>query len=191
VKPVREMSIGELAAYVSGHLQKNGIRAVLSGGACVSIYSENRYQSFDLDFIENISSTRNKLKTVMERIGFTDHHRYYKNPDTQFFVEFPPGPLTVGEEPVAQPFEISLETGTLLLLSPTDCVKDRLAGYYHWKDQPCLEQAILVAEKNPVEISEIRRWSEGEGKLEEFKKIKPLLTKKFKPRARKGKKLNK
>lgn len=181
------MSLGELAAYVSSHVRKNNIRAVLSGGACVSIYSENRYQSFDLDFVENISSTRNRLKNVMAEIGFMEHHRYYKNPDTQFFVEFPPGPLTVGDEPVVKPFEISLETGTLLLLSPTDCVKDRLAGYYHWKDKPCLDQAVLVAEKNSVELNEIRRWSENEGKLEEFRKIEPLLTKKLEPKIKKRK----
>jgi hypothetical protein len=45
MKPVNEMSLGELAAYVSSHLRNNGIRAVLSGGACVSIYSENRYHN--------------------------------------------------------------------------------------------------------------------------------------------------
>ena len=28
------------------------------------------------------------------------------------------------------------------LLSPTDCVKDRLAAFYHWKDQQSLEPAI-------------------------------------------------
>jgi hypothetical protein len=189
VKPVKEMSLGELAAYVSSHVRNNGIRAILSGGACVSIYSENRYQSFDLDFIENIASTRRKLKDVMAKIGFTEYNRYYKNSDTQFFVEFPPGPLTVGDEPAGKPFEISCDTGTLLLLSPTDCVKDRLAGYYHWKDKPCLDQAVLVAQKNPIEINEIERWSKNEGKADEFAKVKSLLTKKpgTKPGIRKRK----
>lgn len=178
MKSVKEMSLGELAAYVCGHLQRNGIRAVLSGGACVSIYSKNQYQSYDLDFIENISSTRKRLKDVMAMIGFMESQRYYKHPDTHFFVEFPPGPLSVGDEPVGKPSEITLETGTLLLLSPTDCVKDRLAGYYHWNDRPCLDQAIMVANKNPVRINEIRQWSENEGKLAEFKKIEPLLARK-------------
>lgn len=43
MKPVKEMSLGELAAYVCTHLQKYGIHCVLSGGVCVSIYTENRY----------------------------------------------------------------------------------------------------------------------------------------------------
>jgi hypothetical protein len=178
MKSIKNMTIGELAAYVCSHLYKNGIRAVLSGGACVSIYSQNRYQSFDLDFIENIPSTRKRLKEVMEQIGFVEHQRYYKHPDTQFFIEFPPGPLTVGDEPVNKLNEISLPTGILHLLSPTDCIKDRLAGYYHWNDKQCLEQAKLVAENNPVDINEIERWSVLEGKLEAFHEIKPLLKRK-------------
>ncbi len=59
------MSIGELAAFVCTHLKDNGIDVVLSGGACVSIYTKNRYQSYDLDFIENVSASRKKIKEVL------------------------------------------------------------------------------------------------------------------------------
>jgi len=50
-------------------------------------------------------------------------------------------------------------------------VKDRLAAYYHWGDLPSLEQAVLVAKANDVDLNEIERWSEVEGasdKLENF-----------------------
>ena len=50
MKKIKEMSLGELAAYVCTHLQKNDIHCVLTGGACVSIYTENRYKSYDSDF---------------------------------------------------------------------------------------------------------------------------------------------
>lgn len=40
----------ELACLVYETLKENGINPVLVGGACVSIYSHNRYQSSDLDF---------------------------------------------------------------------------------------------------------------------------------------------
>ena len=56
-------------------------------------------------------------------------------------------------------------------MSPTDCVKDRLAAYYHWGDQQCLVQARLVAEVHEVDFEEVRRWSRVEGKLAEFEKI--------------------
>ena len=75
---------------------------------------------------------------------------------------------------------MEFETGKLLLLSPTDCIKDRLAAYYYWDDKQCLEQAIMVAEENKIDIDEIQRWSEEEGKELEFNSIKEKLLSKNK-----------
>ena len=36
-----ELTIGELAAYIAGHLRSKGIETVLVGGACIMIYSAN------------------------------------------------------------------------------------------------------------------------------------------------------
>jgi hypothetical protein len=76
---------------------------------------------------------------------------------------------------VKQVVEKKLSTGILKVISPTDCVKDRLAAYYHWGDQQSLSQAILVAQRNKIDFDEIRRWSAAEGKLEAFEKIKDKL----------------
>jgi hypothetical protein len=73
--------------------------------------------------------------------------------------------------------EKKLSTGILKLISPTDCVKDRLAAYYHWGDQQSLLQAILVAQQHKINFDEIRRWSLAEGKLTEFETIGSKLTK--------------
>jgi hypothetical protein len=67
---------------------------------------------------------------------------------------------------------LTLPTGTLVLLLPTDCVKDRLAAYYHWGDKQCLEQALLVTQNTAVDLRDIRRWSAGEGKPAEFERIR-------------------
>jgi len=45
MKKIKDMILGELAAFVSSHLKQHGINAILSGGACVSIYSSNQYRS--------------------------------------------------------------------------------------------------------------------------------------------------
>ena len=45
MKPINEMTQGELAAFVYSHLQESGIDVVLSGGAAVSIYTDNQYIS--------------------------------------------------------------------------------------------------------------------------------------------------
>ncbi len=66
---------------------------------------------------------------------------------------------------------------TLRLLSPTDCVKDRLAAYYHWNDRSSLEQAVLVCRDQDVDMREVRRWSLNEDKRPEFEVFKALAAK--------------
>ena len=175
MKPIGAMTQAELAAYVQSYLRDKGIELVLSGGATVAIYCENRYVSRDLDLINLYSAKRQVIKRAMEEIGFLEVGRHFKHPDTEFLVEFPPGPLSVGVEPVGRIDEIQLETGSLKIISPTDCVKDRLSAYYHWGDQQCLLQVIMVIEMHPIDIAEVRRWSKVEGKLEEFNRILPRL----------------
>jgi hypothetical protein len=123
------MNTGELATYTQDSLLKNGIRVVLSGGSAVSFYSSDRYVSKDLDLINTSFTKRSKLRSAMEELGFHEQGRYFLNADTPFFVEFPDGPLSVGEEPVMTIREFTLKTGTLHILSATDCVKDRLCAF--------------------------------------------------------------
>jgi hypothetical protein len=105
----------------------------------------------------------------MEKIGFKPVGRHFEHPDTIHFIEFPPGPLTLGEEKVIELNEIPLETGNLRTLTPTDCVKDRLSHYFHWGDRQCLAQAKLVAANYKVNLDAIRAWSHREGKDVAFK----------------------
>ena len=171
MKSIGAMTQAELAAFVQSHLRKNKIYVTLSGGAAVSIYTVNRYVSADIDLVEDTYADRNKVNNAMEEIGFGEKNRYFTHPDTQHIIEFPSGPLSVGGEAVKHIKEIKYATGILRVISPTDCVKDRLAAYYFWKDQQSFNQALLVAQNNPVNISEIKKWSQAEGHLEEFKKF--------------------
>jgi len=100
----------------------------------------------------------------------------FVHPDTPYIIEFPPGPLSVGAEPVKQVQDLDFSTGRLELLSPTDCVKDRLAAYYHWDDQQCLAQAVLVAQAKDADIKEIARWSRAEGMMDKFRLIRAQLS---------------
>ena len=122
-------------------------------------------------------STGRKLREALSQIGFSEENRTFRHSDTQYILEFPAGPLAVGKAPVKEHHVIEYETGRLFLLSPTDCVKDRLAAYYHWDDRQCLEQAIMISENYSLDIDEIKLWSEREGKLMEFDAIQDKLTK--------------
>jgi len=86
----------------------------------------------------------------------------------KFIVEFLSPPLSVGEEPVKKIQTIEKKGRKLKLLSPTDCVKDRLAAYYHWNDRPSLEQAVMVSFAQSVDLKEIERWSSNEGMAEKY-----------------------
>lgn len=171
------LSIGELAAFVADHLHNKGIDVVLVGGACICIYSDNQYLSFDLDFITTGMTNRRTIRLALEEIGFIEEQRYFKHPETDFFIEFPSGPLAIGDEPPGEIATLSYPTGLLRLLSPTDSVKDRLAAYYHWKDRQSLEQAVLVTADQQVDLVEVQRWSAREGFTEEFEAIRERFEK--------------
>ena len=165
----------ELAAYVVSHLEQEGIKVVLSGGASVSFYTKNKYISRDIDLVNVGFARRQVIKRVMGRIGFSEKGRHFSNPQSQYIVEFPQGPLSVGEELVREIKEYKLSTGTLKLISPTDCVKDRLCAHYFWGDRQGLAQAVLVAISSKVDLKEIERWSKVEGKSGEYKVFKNIL----------------
>ncbi|MBI3163020.1 MAG: hypothetical protein HYZ23_10935 [Chloroflexi bacterium] len=181
MKQIKRMSQVEFAAYVQSHLLKNGIKVVLSGGASVSFYSNNAYVSHDLDLINVDFVKRQRIKNSLGGLGFTEHGRHFIHSDTKFIVEFPDGPLSVGEEPVKEIVEFEFSTGTLRVISATDCVKDRLCAYYFWNDNQGLAQAVLVAKSYRVDLKEIERWSGMEGKAGEFREFRKKL-KEVKPK---------
>lgn len=176
------MALGTLAAFISDHCRSLGVEVVLSGGACVSIYTRNKYFSFDLDFVLLSFVPRKVLREAMAGIGFAEDGRHFRHPDTPYIVEFLSPPLSVGEEAVGKIRRIVRSGKVLRLLSPTDCVKDRLAAFFHWNDRQSLEQAVLVARSNRVDLGEVRRWSIGEGMEAKFDEYRLLLAKGAKPK---------
>ncbi len=185
VKSISRMSRLELAAFIAAEFRRRKINVVLSGGSCVSIYSSEKYVSMDLDFVNAGFAKRGVIRETMQSLGFNEEKRYFRHPDTTLLIEFPPGPLGVGEEPVKQIDEITTDTGVVRILSTTDCVKDRLAWYYHDNDTECLEQAVLVAARHDVDLDEVARWSKAEGYREAFGAIKHRLKRKT-PRGKHG-----
>jgi len=175
VKPIAEMSRGELAAYIQSHLRARNIEAVLTGGSVVSIYSGDKYVSKDIDLVISQYVKRSKINDAMLEIGFQQIGRHFGHPEAEFLVEFPGGPLSVGKQQVTEIDTLEYATGTLKILSPTDCVKDRLAAYYYWDDHQSLAQAIMVLKEYHIDLAEVANWSQGEGKIAAFKKIEREL----------------
>lgn len=154
-------SCEEVAALVCATLESHGIRVVLSGGAVVSIYSDDEYASYDLDFV--VTGLARRVEAAMQELGFRESGRHWRHPETPYWVEFPPGPVQVGDSIATEFAERSTPLGVLRLLAPTECVMDRLTGYYHWSDPQCLEQAVAVARRHPIDLPRIEAWSRRAG----------------------------
>lgn len=157
----RTDAVEKIAALVSAALAEHGIEAVLSGGSVVSIYSANEFQSYDLDFIT--LATQREIAAAMATLGFArGSGRHYTHPETPFMVEFPRGPVMVGDEVVEKSARRRTPHGVIRLLSPTDAVKDRLAAFFHWSDRQSLEQALAIATRQRVKLAEIAKWAKRE-----------------------------
>lgn len=160
---MRRMGLEELAQYTYQGLKARGIEVTLSGGACVSLYTENACQSSDLDFIRGLAVPIGEVAKAMEELGFMREGRRFLHPRSDFHVEFPPPPLTVGEEPPGEAREYPVVSPggrrPVRMISPTDCVKDRLCGFFYWNDRQSLDQAVLVALARKVDLAEIAAWA--------------------------------
>lgn len=172
---IKTSSLKDLAFYISDYLRKKGVDTVLSGGACVSIYTDNKFLSYDLDFVLSAFDDQKKIKPILGEIGFYEKNRLFMHNDTIYTVDFLPPPLSVGAEPVKEIAQLKKGNKFLKLLSTTDCVKDRLAAYYHWEDEQSEEQANLVCLDNHVDLEEVERWSRNEGMIDKFNIFKKHL----------------
>jgi len=168
VSITRRSGVREVASEVAAALGRKGLRAVLSGGGCASIYTGGRYQSVDLDFIIQGPGTQGQLDEAMASIGFARRAMQYFHPLTRYYVEFPPGPLGIGVDYRIEPVEDAARGRPLLMLSPTDSCRDRLASFYHWNDRQGLDVAVRIAARHRVDIEKIRTWSEQERSLRRF-----------------------
>lgn len=170
----RDLDRLQLAALIATTLRDHGVEVVLSGGAAAAIYAPNPYASMDLDFVP--IGLASKVDAAMLALGFRkERRRHWTHPDTAFWVEFPPGPVQVGDEVVHAFAERRTDHGTLKILTPTDCVMDRLAWYYHANDPQGFEQAVAVAAANDVEFDRIEEWSKRERAIEKFERFRTRL----------------
>jgi hypothetical protein len=161
--------VTELAAIVSEALAAAGIVATLSGGSAVSVYTDNRYESKDLDFVT--TALLEELKPVLEPMGFvhtgSPRLSVFEHPATKWYLEFPPAPLGFGGTYVdaSECAVLSTPAGNVRIITATHSVMDRLIAAASWQDAPSLDQAVLVAthQSDSIDWKEIDTWVAAEG----------------------------
>ncbi len=169
------MTLREVAFAVCTAFDHHGIVAVLSGGGAATIYAPNDYQSRDIDWVTEWRGHGGQQ--VLNKLGYVLQGQQYVHTSNPFTLDFPPGPLMVGDDEI-QKWDTLFEGSQLLhVISPTDSVRDRLAAYLHWNDVPSLEVALAVARHQPIDLPLVEEWCRREGRPDRFEVFRRRLGK--------------
>ncbi len=164
-------TLTDIAFEVCTALDSAGFVGVLTGGSAATFHAPEAYQSKDLDFVLTLRGKGGER--ALEAIGFHRNGAFYLHDRTHFTLDFPSGPLGVGDELVTT-WDTERRRGrppmVLHVLSPTDSCRDRLASFLFWNDFAGLEQALHVATAKPtqVDLELIRDWCGREGQTKKF-----------------------
>ncbi len=159
---LKNASMEEMAAYVCNELIKRDIEVVLSGGSCMEIYTDTLYSSYDIDLIMRYEQKKNAVRDIMLELGFSEDGKYFTFENNKNFIEFPSGPVAVGDEFIKVFNTKKTKFGELKLLTATDCIKDRLCACYIHNDKKCFEHALAVCHKNEINIENLKLWAMDE-----------------------------
>jgi hypothetical protein len=168
-------TLEDICFAVCTALQNAGTTAVLTGGSAATYYAPQRYQSFDADFIITMRQDGRSTADALASLGFTERGGAYEHPATQYTIEFPPGPIAIGDVIITDWETMIRGDETLHVLSRTDSVRDRLAAFYHWSDRSSLITALAVAESGEIDLSRIEAWSNAEGAAAKFREFADRL----------------
>ncbi|HKU66352.1 MAG TPA: hypothetical protein VJP85_01105 [Candidatus Baltobacteraceae bacterium] len=172
----QESTLADVAFAVAGALEARGISSVLTGGSAAALYAPQAYMSDDADFVLERDEPLSEVAAALQQIGFTrdGKSRIFFHPNSRFTIDFPKGPLAVGGDYVRQTDTLVRDGRRLRILTRLDCVRDRLAHFYHWTDYTALNAALAVAARfDEHDLQKLLEWTQRESpelvpKFEEF-----------------------
>lgn len=161
-------SLVDVAFAVCTALTRSGFTAVLTGGSAATYYAPQAYQSLDLDFVLTLRGAGSAL--ALETLGFRRKNNFYVHPRSKYSLDFPPGPLAVGDDLITTWSTVTRSDETLHVLTPFDSCRDRLASWLFWNDFSGLEQALSVfrAQTAHIDLAALRAWAKREGQRQKF-----------------------
>jgi hypothetical protein len=96
-----QSTLAEVALIVCSEFSKVGITAVLTGGSAATFYAPEAHQSHDLDFVITMRGATHGGPSLAA-LGFAQKNQFYAHPQTRFTIDFPPGPLAVGDDTITE-----------------------------------------------------------------------------------------
>jgi len=156
-------TLEEIAYAVCTLFHNCGKTVVLTGGSAATIYAPAHYQSRDLDFVMQFSSGGLAVVQKLQELGFeSGPSSIYKHPNSAFTIDFIAGDLAVGEKYISSWKTLHKGDQILHILSPEDCICDRLASYIYWNDFSALSAAAGVYNTTHANLDDVRTWLEKE-----------------------------
>ncbi len=115
----KDSSLVDVAFAVCTALDQSGITAVLTGGSAATYYAPEAYQSMDIDFVITFRPEDAMGRDALNTLGFTRTEDYYLHQKCIYPLEFPPGPLMVGDDHISNWSTYNLDGQILHTLTPT------------------------------------------------------------------------
>lgn len=161
-------TLTDVAFAVCTALDRAGFVVVLTGGSAATYYAPESYQSLDLDFVITLRGAAGK--ETLEALGFQQKGEFYRHLRSPYSLDFPPGPLAIGDDHVSTWSTVRRDDEVLHVLTPTDSCRDRLASFLFWNDFSGLEQALAVQRARPAEVDLpfIEEWCRREHQTAKF-----------------------
>ncbi len=135
--------------------------------------------SRDADFILENDDSLDDVGFALATVGYKREgkSRIFVHQDSEFTIDFPKGPLAVGGDYVTETSVLERRDMKLRILTRLDCIRDRLAHFYHWNDYTALNAAVAVAAHHlsDADVVVLRSWTVREShdlliKFEEFQR---------------------
>lgn len=173
-----DTELEDVAYAVCTALEQAGTIAVLTGGSAATVHSRGLYRSKDIDFVMTMDQgAGGATEVVLSGLGYQRGAFEFRHAVNPLRLDFPAGPLAVGDE-YLRSWETRRRPGEVLfLLTAEDSVKDRLAAFLHWQDYRGLEQARAVyrGAGAAVDLSRIEDWVWREGGESRWSMIRAQL----------------
>jgi len=175
VESLKGLKLKSVAAAICSYLTDKGFDPVLTGPACASIYGGADIRSNDIDFVIS-EYVVDEIERAMKKLGFfCKVYRTFGSKELPFSVSFLPPPLTVGDDIVHDFNLMKTPKGELRTLTPTDCVRQRLATFYRFGYEEALHEAVIVAKKHDIDLDLIASWSKWEWAYDRYEDFVRLL----------------
>ena len=129
-KELEGLVISQVAAIISSYMDEQGYEPVLTGRSCAAIYAGSSIHPKTLDFVVR-DFTIDEVAETMAGVGFLGSgHRTFSNKYCPYEVLLSTHPVVVGDDVVSDVKVMRTAKGPLKLLTPTDCVRQRLSMFY-------------------------------------------------------------